>query len=141
MIVTSDPLEEVRHLHVTAENPVSSTNEHLDFERCAALHSAIVKHAWVARGRDLADLDQAKRVWPPADPAVLKEAQERLHPDLIGFLERALHWNDGFSNFFHFTGGLAMNELWWQSTDDDDGDCIMLYVSNNDASPRGSAIT
>jgi hypothetical protein len=54
--LTSEPLEAVRHLRVSIDNPETSTNEGLDFERCSALHNAIVEHAWQAEGCDLADL-------------------------------------------------------------------------------------
>lgn len=51
MIVSSQPLDEVCHLKVTPTNRESDSSDHLDFERCAALHNAIVKHTWVATGQ------------------------------------------------------------------------------------------
>jgi hypothetical protein len=54
--LTSEPLEAVRHLRVDSKNLETSTNDGLDFERCSALHNAIVKHAWQAEGYHLADL-------------------------------------------------------------------------------------
>lgn len=62
--MSSQALADVRHLLVTVENPESSTDSHLDFERCSALHNAIVKHGWVASGHDIADLQNIYE-WPP----------------------------------------------------------------------------
>lgn len=53
-MIVSEALEEVRHLRVSEACPVTSTNGHLDFERCAALHNATVKHGWVASGQETA---------------------------------------------------------------------------------------
>ena len=43
--ITPQPLDEVRHLRVTPANPKTSSNGRIDFERCDALHNAIVTHA------------------------------------------------------------------------------------------------
>jgi hypothetical protein len=54
MVITSHPLDEVRHLRVTSMNPETISN--LDLERRAAPHNAIVKHAWSYTVRDLISL-------------------------------------------------------------------------------------
>lgn len=62
MIVTSEPLETVKALRHTDDNSPTSTDEGLDFERCSALHNAIVKHAWVSSGFDLSSLPEST-IW------------------------------------------------------------------------------
>jgi hypothetical protein len=137
MIVSSHFLDETCHLRVTAEDPTSSTNENLDYERCAALHNAIVKHAWVATGRDLGDLE-LQYVWPPADEDVLAEGQERLHPDVISFLERAINLPEG--NFYFFIAGLGVGANLWEMVDGFGEDWVALYMSNDSSSPMGVGI-
>jgi len=137
MIVTSRPLDEVRHLRVTPDMPETSTNDHLDFQRCAALHNAIVKHAWISTGGDLNDLP-IQHSWPPSDDAVLQEGQERLHSDVISFLERAIYHEEGV--FFQFIGILSGGENLWEMVEDLDQDAVALYLSNNSSSPSGADI-
>lgn len=52
----SSPLEDVKHLKVSDINLPTSSPDGLDFDRCSALHNAIVKHQWQASGRDPATL-------------------------------------------------------------------------------------
>jgi len=88
--LTSEPLEAVRHLRVSDNNPETSTNDGLDYERCSALHNAIVKHAWQAEGYDLADLPTTTW-WQRSDYAPrLSEVQKHLPESLVEFLKRAL---------------------------------------------------
>ena len=88
--LTPEPLEAVRHLGVSMDNSETSTNEGLDFERCSALHNAIVKHAWQAEGYDLADLPAATW-WQISDYAPrLGEVRKELPESLVEFLKRAL---------------------------------------------------
>jgi hypothetical protein len=52
-----EALKAVQHLKVSRQNPPTSSEEHgLDYERCSELHNAIARHAWLARGYQLADL-------------------------------------------------------------------------------------
>lgn len=96
MVVTSQPLDEIRHLRVTTTNPETSSNDHIDFERCAAPHNAIVKHALISTGRDPNNLP-VRLPWPPSNDAILQERQECLHPDAIGFLECTIDLEEGSS--------------------------------------------
>lgn len=96
-MISSEALDEVSHLRVSAENPVTSTHEHLHFERCAALHNAILKHGWIAGGRDWADAP-SRPEW--TDETVLEGATENLHPDLIEFLKHCLALEE-HGSFFH----------------------------------------
>jgi hypothetical protein len=125
MSVSSEVLAEVRHLLVTIGNPESSTNEHLDFERCSALHNAIVKHGWVASGRDLADY---------------QEACERLHPDVIEMLKRCIDPGPEAGDFFRFLAGMPKGRLWWEWTEDYDEDWIQMYMASLDTSETGVAV-
>lgn len=75
-MISSEALYEVNHLRVSGESPATSTSDHLDFERCAALHNAIIKHGWIAGGRDWADMP-AHPLW--TDETVPSGAQEHLH--------------------------------------------------------------
>lgn len=136
MIVSSEPLDEVRYLKVTPTNPESDSSDHLDFERCAALHNAIVKHTWVATGRDLKDLP-IQHVWPPDDESALQEGLGRLHPDVISFLERAIVNPEG--EFFLYIGYLGPAKALWEQVDalDLDEDAVALYLSHDDSSLSG----
>jgi len=134
MIVSTQPLDEVRHLKGTPTNPESDSSDHLDFERCAALHNAIVKHTWVATGRDLNDLP-IQHVWPPDDESALQEGRKGLHPDVISFLERAVVNPEG--EFFLYIGYLV--KALWEQVDalDLDEDAVALYLSHDDSSLSG----
>jgi hypothetical protein len=74
MVVTSQPLDEIRHLRVTTTNPETSSNDHIDFERCAAPHNAIVKHALISTGRDPNNLP-VRLPWPPSNDAILQSCK------------------------------------------------------------------
>ena len=139
MTVSSQALTEVRHLLVTAENPESSTEEHLDFERCSALHNAIVKHGWVAGGHDFADLQETYE-WPPADECFRREALDRLHPDVIDFLKRCIDPGPGAGSFFRFLAGMPKDQVWWEWTQEYDEDWIQMYMASLETSETGIAV-
>ena len=135
IMISSEALDEVSHLRVSAENPVTSTDEYLDFERCAALHNAILKHGWMAGGRDWADAPSHPQ-W--TDETVPEGATENLHPDLIEFLKHCLALEE-HGIFFHFTVGLnPCSDLWERL--DMDGDCIALYNQNDSSSLSATTI-
>lgn len=139
MRVSSQALADVRHLLVTVENPESSTDSHLDFERCSALHNAIVKHGWVASGHDIADLQDVYE-WPPSDKVFLHKAQERLHPDVIEMLKRCIDPGPEGGTFFRFLAGMPKDETWWEWTEGHDEDWIELYMASLDTSDTGIAV-
>ena len=139
MRVSSQALADVRHLLVTTENPESSTNSHLDFERCSALHNAIVKHGWVASGHDIADLQHIYE-WPPSDEIFLHKARERLHPDVIEMLKRCIDPGPEGDTFFRFLQGMPKDEAWWEWTEGHDEDWIQLYMASLDTSDTGIAV-
>ena len=128
-MISSKALDKVSHLRVSGENPVTSTDEHLDFERCAALHNAIFEHGWIPSGRDWADI-QSHQFW--TDETVPEGAQEHLHADLTEFLKRCLTV-EGYGHFFFFTVGLSPCSDLWERLDMD-GDCIALYNQNDSSS-------
>jgi len=139
MRVSSQALADVRHLLVKVENPESSTDSHLDFERCSALHNAIVKHGWVASGQDIADLQDVYE-WPPSDKVFLHKAQERLHPDVIEMLKRCIDPGPEGGTFFRFLAGMPKDETWWEWTEGHDEDWIQLYMAVLDTSDTGIAV-
>ena len=87
----SEPLETERHLKVSLDKPETSTNDDLDFERCSALHNAIVAHAWQAEGYDLADLPKTTWWQRPDCAPRLDELQELPPESLVEFLQWALN--------------------------------------------------
>jgi hypothetical protein len=88
--LSSEPFEDIQHLKVSFDNPETSTNDGLDFERCSALHNAIVRHAWQAQGYDLADLPSTTW-WQRQDHADrLADVQEHLPESLVEFLKRVI---------------------------------------------------
>ena len=89
-------IDEVAHLRVTALQPPTSTVDGMDFERCAALHNAIVRHAWTASGYLANDIPQttwwqyfssAERI----NQIDMEEFSESLDSSVRGFLERVLY--------------------------------------------------
>jgi hypothetical protein len=88
--LTSEPLEALRHLKVSLDNPETSTNDGLDSERCSALHNVIVKHAWQAEGYDLAELPTTTWWHRPDYSPRLDELQKLLPASLVEFLKQAL---------------------------------------------------
>jgi hypothetical protein len=87
---TSEPLEALRHLKVSLDNPKTSTNDGLDSERCSVLHNVIVKHAWQAQGYDLAELPTTTWWHRPDYSPTLDELQKLLPASLVEFLKQAL---------------------------------------------------
>jgi hypothetical protein len=78
--------DSVRHQLVSEDNPARDEGD-MDYERCAALHNAIVKHGWIASGRSLDDLPLTT-CWQ-ANEEDWEEDVDRLHPSMIEFLKRA----------------------------------------------------
>lgn len=139
-MIVSEALEEVRHLRVSEAYPVTSTEEHLDFERCAALHNAIVKHGWVASGREMASIP-ARPVW--SDETVPEGAQDRLHPDVIEFLKRCLTLDSDPGktyNFFLFTIDLNPAGGLWEWLEGLDEDHLALYIDQDSSSLSCSTV-
>ena len=83
-------LEEVRNLRVDEAHPPTSNANGMDFERCSALHNAIIKHTWSATGHELSDLPQI--TWTQIEYHIphLAEVESRLHSSVFEFLKRAL---------------------------------------------------
>ncbi|KAH0046111.1 hypothetical protein KCU78_g137, partial [Aureobasidium melanogenum] len=78
--------DDVRHLLVSNDNPAREEGD-LDYERCAALHNAIVKHGWTASGRS-PDNPPMVTAWEK-DPDGWEQDIDRLHPSMVEFLKRA----------------------------------------------------
>jgi hypothetical protein len=145
--LTSEPLEAVRHLRVNDNNPETSTDEGLDFERCSALHNAIIKHAWQAEGYDLADLPTTTW-WQRSDYAHrLDEVQKHLPESLVEFFKRAIHPaskelpDSSRYYFFHLSDGLAHPDSLWFEVGEDEGEMgrierVALYLTDTDTSPE-----
>lgn len=77
--------DDVRDRLVSDDNPARGGGD-MDYERCAALHNAIVKYGWTASGRSFDDLPlttcwEANVGWD--------DDGDRLQPSLIQFLKRA----------------------------------------------------
>lgn len=83
-------LEEVRTIRVDESHPPTGNADGLDFERCSALHNAIIKHAWTATGHELSDLPQTTWTQTEYNVPHLAEVEGRLHPSVFEFLKRAL---------------------------------------------------
>lgn len=137
-MIVSEALEEVRRLRVNEACPVTSIDEHLDFERCAALHNAIVKHGWAASGQDIATIP-ARPVW--TDKTVPIGAQDRLHPDVIGLLKRCLTLDrDRIYNFFLFTTVLNPAAGLWEWLEGLDDDYLALFIDEDSSSLSSSTV-
>lgn len=120
--LSSEPLEAIQHLKVSFDNPEITTDDSLDFERCSALHNAIVKHAWQAQGCDLADLPSTTW-WQRRDYAHrLDEVQKYLPNSLVEFLKRAICPvteelpDSSGSYFFYLSDCLAGPDMLWSDS-------------------------
>ena len=91
-LISSAPIGAVSHLRVHEAQPPTSTNQGLDFERCAALHNAILQHGWASTGRKLDEMPRTTwwetYVGEGADGDT-QDILERLPASLHGFLKRA----------------------------------------------------
>lgn len=138
-LVTSPPLEAVRDLRETADNPPTSTDENMDFKRCSALHNAIVKHAWPAAGNDLAAMPN-DTVWASdSSQQNLEEMEAKVSsPSLREFLKRALVTEHCF---FDFLGGLTGYGSLWEFVDPIEEEWVGLYSAGSDFSLTLTGIT
>jgi len=78
--------DEIRDQLISDHNPARDGRE-MDYERCAALHNAIVKYGWTTSGRLLEDLPTTT-CWQAAEEGWEQNA-DRIHPSMIEFLKRA----------------------------------------------------
>jgi hypothetical protein len=123
-----EAITDVRQYRVTDANPPSSNNE-VDYERCAALHNHVVELGWVGSGRSSADID--RRTWWDYYG---DSAEDRLAPSLINFLQRAIIGSEEASWSWHyFLAGLIDPESFFEapnySEDELEGDrFIWLYL-------------
>ena len=113
--MTFPSFDAVRDQIVSDDNPARDEGE-VDYERCAALHNAIVEHGWTAMGRSLDEM-AGTTLWE-SDAAGWEANVGRLHPSMIEFMKRAL--NTGFPDtesvysseprdyaFFYYLKGLV----------------------------------
>lgn len=120
--LNSEHIEAIRHLKVSFDNPETSTDDGLDFERCSALHNAIVKHAWQAQGYDLADLPSTTLWQRQAYAHRLDEVQKYLPNSLLEFLKRAICPateelpDSSGSYFFYLSDCLAGPDMLWSDS-------------------------
>jgi len=106
--------DEVRNQLVSDDHPARVEGD-LDYERCATLHNAIVKHGWSASGRSLDDLP-LMTCWEASEEE-WEEGTDRLQPSMIEFLKRAYtelpdteplyNFQSRDYKFFYFLDGLV----------------------------------
>lgn len=102
----SSAIAGIQSLKVTVETPPRDDLDGLDFQRCAALHNAILEHGWTASGRPTADMPETTWWAHHSDSPERNDTASRLHPSVIEFLKRAYHFNEDDFNFFHYLTGL-----------------------------------
>jgi hypothetical protein len=137
--------DSVRDQLVSDNNPARHEGD-MDYERCAALHNAIVKHGWTASGHSLDDLPLTT-CWG-ANEGKWEEDADRLHPSMIGFLKRAYNtelpdtepvynFMSRDYKFFYFLQGL-IGPQGYEAYDladnfgDFPGNYMTLYTANDD---------
>lgn len=105
----------IRDQLVSDYNPARVEGD-LDYERCAALHNAIVRHGWIASGRSPDDLP-LETCWGSDEEGREADA-DRLQPSMIEFLKRAYNtelpdteplynFQSRSYKFFYFLDGLV----------------------------------
>lgn len=137
--LSSEPLEAVQHLKVSFDNPETSTNDALDFERCSTFHNAIVRHAWEAQGYDLANLPTTTWWQRPDYAPQLDEVAQHLPQSLVEFLKRSLspaaeELPDRSRYYFSYLSeGLASPGSLWREVGEPEGEMggierVALYL-------------
>ena len=98
----SQAFDGVAHLLVTADNPPQDVDG-MDYERCVALHNAILKHGWTQSGRRADDFEAQARPWLESHP---EDDQTALHSSVLAFLReaRALPPNHPVHFFYNVAG-------------------------------------
>lgn len=141
----SNIFSDIAQYRVTEAQPATSTSSGLDFERCSALHNAIVRYGWRASGYELADLPD--RTWWASqedEGEDLIEVESRLDHSVQEFLKRALNpdeFPDGEENSFFYTlAGLATPDQLWEFTDDINPEHITLYLTHEGLSDNLAGI-
>ena len=130
-------LEEVPNIRVDESHPPTSNADGMVFERCSALHNAIIKHTWLATGHDLSDFPQT--IWTQIEYNVphLAEVEGRLHSSVVEFLKRALavsYFPDKPRKyrFFYYCDDLSPADVMFNDYEIYRGDgvnCITLYLA------------
>ncbi|KAK5120307.1 hypothetical protein LTR85_006513 [Meristemomyces frigidus] len=129
-------LDDVAHLRVTESNPPSSDANGLDYERCSALHNAIIRHGWRASGHDMADLPLTPWWETAHNLPHLAGAQQRLHISVVEFLKRAIDTSpfpdeSNQNNFFFYCPALARPDQSEDYEHSDKGDIVTLYYAGD----------
>jgi hypothetical protein len=123
----SGPLDDVVHLLVTSENTPRNIDG-MDHARCAALHNAIFKHAWIAAGRDGDAFTAQSRPWLEFHPHAAQDSH--FHPSVLAFLReaRALPLSHQI-NFFYYFWGLNCEVGGHEDCFPEDDRTVTLYAS------------
>jgi len=96
--------------------PTSSETVGLDYERCSALHNAIVKFGWIASGHSADDFSATSwwEHWSTEAPESLPRLKSEFHSSIVQFLKRAIPQSvlrsddtQHEQNFFYTIAGLA----------------------------------
>lgn len=102
----SSAITRVQNLKVTAGNSPRNDIDGRDFQRCAALHNAIIEHGWTASGRAVEDMPRTTWWDHHSDDPGRDVTSTRLHFSVIEFLKHAYHFYENHFNFFHYLTGL-----------------------------------
>lgn len=135
----------VDHYRVTREIPCTSSETiGLDFERCSALHNAIVQYGWIASGQRANDYTATSwwEYWSAEAPQDLPRLENELHPSISRFLKRAvpqsaLRGNNSQNeqNFFYTVAGLSSPTAIVSLADEvGEEELITLYMGHDDLS-------
>lgn len=132
----SNAFSDIAQYRVTEAQPATSSSSGLDFERCSALHNAIVRYGWTVGGYELTDLSD--RTWWASqenESEDLSEVESRFDTSVQEFLKRALNpgdFPDGEENgFFYTLAGLATPDQLWEFTGDVNPDHITIYLTHD----------
>jgi hypothetical protein len=130
-------LDEVRHFRVDESQPPTSNAQGMDFERCSALHNAIIKHNWVATGHELSDLPRTTWTELAYNIPHLPEVEDELDGSVFEFLKRAMVVSEfpeqpHVNRLFYYSDGLSPAEMVffnWEHFREDGINCVTLYLA------------
>jgi hypothetical protein len=100
---------------IRGNDPPRDDIDGLDYQRCAALHNAIVEHGWTSSGRSL-DAMPRTTWWDMQNDNPERDATvSLLHHSVVEFLKRAYRFNENNFHFFRYltdlrgAGNLSMS--------------------------------
>ncbi|OJD29410.1 chitin-type 1 [Diplodia corticola] len=117
---------------VSPDRPPREDVDGLDFERCAALHNAIVSYAWRSYGMPAPRERLPLPSWWEYHADEAEAVRSRLHPSIVEFLQRAYAIpRDSGISFFRYLHGLHAPSMLWFTQGFGQGDRFLTLYNTH----------